>query len=55
VVVLLRSENARLRDAGLSSKMPDGWQFGDDPFARYHAVSIEVSDEVLRMSGAICR
>jgi len=55
VAVLLRAEDARLREAGLNSKMPEGWKVGDDPLARYQAVGIELSSQVLRVSGAICR
>ena len=55
VAVLLRSEDRRLRDAGLNGKMPDGWKWGDDPIERYRAVGIELSDQALRVSGAIMR
>jgi hypothetical protein len=55
VAVLLRTEDARLRDVGLASKMPSGWSLGDDPLARYEAAGIVLSDEVLKVSGAICR
>lgn len=55
VAVLLREEDQKIRAAGLNSKMPSGWSFGDDPFARYKAVGILLSKEVLRISGAICR
>ena len=55
VAVLLRTEDARLRDVGLASKMPTGWSLGDDPLARYLAAGIVLSDEVLKVSGAICR
>ena len=54
VAVLLRTEDARLREVGLSSKMPKGWSLGDDPLARYRAAGIVLSDEVLKVSGAIC-
>jgi len=55
VAVLLREENQHLRAAGLNAKMPDGWVLGDDPLARYNAVGIALSDQVLRVKGAICR
>ncbi len=55
VVVLLRSEDQRLREAGLNGKMPDGWNWGDDPLERYRAVGITLSNQVLRVSGAIKR
>ena len=55
VAVLLRTEDARLREAGLSQKMPSGWQLGDDPLARYGAVGIKLSTECLKVHGAICR
>jgi len=55
VAVLLRTEDDRLREAGLNAKMPTGWKPGDNPLARYEAVGIVLSDQVLRVSGAICR
>lgn len=55
VAVLLRSEDQRLRDAGLSGKMPNGWSWSDDPLERYRAVGIELSDQVLKVKGAIMR
>ena len=55
VAVLLRTEDARLKAAGLNAKMPTGWRLGDDPLTRYEAVNIVLSDHVLRVSGAICR
>lgn len=55
VAVLLRSEDQRLREAGLNGKMPDGWNWGDDPLERYRAVGIELSGQVLRVRGAIMR
>jgi hypothetical protein len=55
VTVLLRSEDDQLRAAGLNAKMPEGWRMGDDPLARYKAVGITLSDQVLRVGGAICR
>ena len=55
VAVLLRSENKKIRGAGLTSKMPQGWSFGDDPLARYKAVGIKLSSKMLKVKGAICR
>ena len=55
VTLLLRTENAQLREAKLTTKMPDGWEFGDNPFARYHEVGIELSGELLKVKGAIKR
>ena len=55
VAVLLRTEDDRLREAGLGSRMPKGWVFGEDPLARYHAVGIQLSRSLLRVGGAICR
>ena len=55
VAVILRTEDALLRKNGLSSFMPEGWEIGDDPLARYKAVGIMLSNEVLNVSGAICR
>ena len=55
VAVLLRTENDWLKSAKLNSKMPEGWQLGHDPLARYNAVGINLSDQVLRVRGAIKR
>jgi hypothetical protein len=55
VAVLLRTEDERLRAAGLGSRMPEGWRVGDDPLARYHAVGIRLGHRTLHVEGAICR
>ena len=55
VAVLLRTEDDRLNEIGLSRSMPAGWSVGDDPLARYHAAGIELSDRALRVKGAIQR
>lgn len=55
VAIILRSEDAQLRELGLSSRMPEGWKIGDDHLARYKAVGIALSHEILYVSGAICR
>ena len=55
VAVLLRTEDARLTEAGLNAKMPAGWQVEDDSLARYAAVGIILSDTVLRVTGALMR
>jgi len=55
VAVLLRDEDARIRAAGLARRMPANWSFGDDPLARYQAVGIQLSSEVLHVTGAIVR
>jgi hypothetical protein len=55
VAVLLREEDRKIRAAGLNSRMPASWKFRDDPLARYKAVGIKLSNEVLWVSGAICR
>ncbi len=55
VVVLLQAENDRLDSAGFKAEMPTGWKYGDDPYARYKEVGIEVSQEVLLVHGRIYR
>ncbi len=55
VAVILPEENDQLNAAGLRSKMPQDWRIGDDPTARYRAVGIELSDQVLHVTGAIVR
>ena len=42
VAVVTQVENKRLRDAGLRQSMPSGWEWGDDPLARWKTVGIEV-------------
>ena len=37
-------ENKMLSAAGLRSKMPARWKIGDDVFARYRAVGIEIAN-----------
>ena len=42
--VLLNSvDDEKLNKAGLRSKMPEGWKFGDDPFARYIKGGIDLN------------
>ena len=53
--VILRSENKELDNAGLRSKMPINWNWGDDKFARYNKVGIEISDKKLKVSGRLIR
>lgn len=55
VAIILRTEDERIRKAGLASKMPSGWKFGDDPLARHQAVDIKLSARVLKVEGPICR
>ncbi len=55
VAVLLRSEDDRLKAAGLNNRMPFEWRLGDDPIVRYQVAGIELSTKVLRVSGAIMR
>ena len=55
VAVLLRSEDQRLREAGLNGKMPENWKWGDAPLERYRSVGIELSDRMLKVKGAIMR
>jgi hypothetical protein len=42
VCVITRDEDRSLNKAGLKRGMPTGWQTGDDRFARYKEVGIEV-------------
>ena len=55
VVMILRDEDKLLRANGFTRKMPNGWEWGDDPFARYHASGIELSEEKIMVKGVICR
>jgi hypothetical protein len=42
VCVITRDENKRLAEAGLNTQMPEGWQIGNNVFARYEAIGIKV-------------
>ena len=55
VVVVMREEDIALRSQGLTRKMPDTWHFGDNPFARYDAAGIELSNDFLKVKGKIQR
>jgi hypothetical protein len=55
VVVVLRSEDDQLRSHGLARAMPSSWNFGDDPYARYQAAGISLSDAYLKVKGKIQR
>ena len=55
VVVVMREEDDRLRTAGLATKMPTGWKYGDDSHARYAKAGIGLSEVFLRVKGKIKR
>jgi hypothetical protein len=55
VTVLLRTEDEKLTSAGLKKSMPKNWEWGQDYFARYTHVNIEVSDVWLHLVGKIKR
>lgn len=55
VVMILRSEDDKLRTAGLARSMPDGWQWGNDPLARYRRAKIPLSRKSIMVDGAIER
>jgi len=56
VALILRTENKMLDDAKLRSCMPlPDWTLDDDPEARYKAVGIKISRQMLKVSGAIVR
>ncbi len=55
VVMILREEDKLLSANGLEKTMPYGWEWGDDPFARYHSSGIELSKTRILMKGAIKR
>ena len=42
-VLLNSDDDEKLNKAGLRSKMPEGWKFGDDPFARYVKGGIDLN------------
>jgi hypothetical protein len=55
VVILTHEENELFRKFKLNSKMPKDWRFGDDVFARYKIVGIEVLIKKIKMYGALKR
>ena len=42
VCFILKKEDNELNEKKLKEKMPDGWRWGDDPFARYKKCGIKV-------------
>ena len=55
IVILSHFEDNKLRKASLISSMPDNWKYGDDIFARYKKVNINVLKKKIKMVGAIRR
>ena len=55
VIMVLRSEDATLRASGLLRTMPGGWEWGQDPLARYKASRIALSRRHLKVDGQIER
>jgi len=55
VAILTHEEDKLLNDAGFKFKMPDGWNFGDDVYARYKKVGIRLLKKPIRMFGALKR
>ena len=55
VAIVLREEDKKLSSMKLARKMPDGWFWGADAFARYKTAGIKISKERLLVKGPICR
>ncbi len=55
VVMVLRTEDQKLRENGLLRSMPLGWKWGDDPLARYRSSGIALSQRRLKVTGKIER
>ncbi len=55
IVILSHYEDEKLRAKGLISSMPEGWNYGDNVFARYEKAYIEVLNKKIKMTGAIRR
>ena len=55
IVILSHYEDEKLRAKGLISSMPEGWNYGDNIFARYEKANIEVLTKKIKMTGAIRR
>lgn len=46
IVMITREEDRLLSKSGLRSSMPEGWTWGDSPYARYNQVGIELAKVV---------
>ena len=55
VIMVLRREDLQLRENGLLRSMPKGWEWGDNPLARYQASGIALSNNHLKVDGQIER
>ena len=55
VALILKEEDKELNNCDLKSKMPDGWEIGDDPKLRYKKAGIDISEKKLKVQGAIYR
>ena len=55
VFITLRTEDEILKNNGFQSSMSEEWTFGDSHFDRYDNSGIEVSDQLLNMTGGIQR
>lgn len=56
VIIATRDEDELLKNAKLSSKMPENWTgFGDKPEKRYEAVGIQIATTLIEHVGPICR
>tara|TARA_Y100000996_G_C22239973_1_gene527283 strand:+ start:91 stop:600 length:510 start_codon:yes stop_codon:yes gene_type:complete len=55
VAVILRTEDEKLKNIGLNSKMPNSWKLGDDSMVRYRKAKILLSNKKLKVKGAIVR
>tara|TARA_Y100000589_G_scaffold128200_1_gene122104 strand:- start:6 stop:203 length:198 start_codon:yes stop_codon:yes gene_type:complete len=52
VAIILREEDKKPSGMKLARKMPQGWSWGDDEFARYKTAGIELSREKLLIEGS---
>ena len=55
VALILKEEDKKLNQCGLKSKMPEKWKIGEDPKARYQYAGINISNEKLKVKGAVYR
>lgn len=46
VCAVTKEEDKALTEAGLQFAMPEGWEWGDDPFLRYNAVGIVAKENI---------
>jgi len=55
VAMILRTEDELLKNNKLAKTMPTGWNWGDNPLARYQACGINIVETTIKVEGKIKR